>query len=38
MNYEIKIFSKLEPELKKYWKNLETNSFGFCLQDFDRCQ
>ena len=35
MNYEIKIFSKLEPELKKYWKNSESNSFGFCFQDYD---
>ena len=35
MNYEIKVFSELNSELKAYWQNLEAKSNGYCFQSYD---
>jgi len=35
MNYEIKVFSELNSELKTYWQNLEAKSNGYCFQSYD---
>ena len=35
MNYEIKVFSKLNSELKEYWESLESESYSYCFQSYD---
>ena len=35
MNYEIKIFPKLESELKEYWEKLEEAGDCYCFQSYD---
>ena len=35
MDYEIKIFTKLDLELKKYWQELEKSSYCYCFQSYD---
>ena len=35
MNYEIKVFSKLNSELKKCWENLELDSYCYCFQSYE---
>ena len=35
MNYEIKVYSELNSELKAYWQNLEAKSNGYCFQSYD---
>ena len=35
MNYEIKIFPNLDPELKEYWENLENSADCYCFQSYD---
>ena len=33
--YEIKIFTKLDLELKKYWQELEKSSYCYCFQSYE---
>ena len=35
MDIEIKIYSKLNAELKEYWQKLEQNSYNYCFQSYD---
>ena len=35
MDYEIKIFSELNAELRKDWENLEKDSHNYCFQSYD---
>ena len=35
MNFEIKIFSKINDELKKSWLEFEETSCCYCFQSFD---
>ena len=35
MNYEIKIFSKLNSELREYWQTLERGSYSYCFQSYE---
>ena len=35
MQHQIKIFSKIEPELKEHWLELEKNSSSFCFQSYE---
>ena len=35
MNYEIKIFSRLDIELKEHWENLEDSADCYCFQSYD---
>jgi CelD/BcsL family acetyltransferase involved in cellulose biosynthesis len=35
MNFEIKIFSEINDELKKSWQEFEGLSYGYCFQSFD---
>ena len=35
MDIEIKIYSKLNTELKEYWNKLEQNSYSYCFQSYD---
>ena len=35
MDYEIKIFSDIDPALKKDWENLELNSYNYCFQSYE---
>tara|TARA_B100001123_G_C15299050_1_gene1020348 strand:+ start:624 stop:1742 length:1119 start_codon:yes stop_codon:yes gene_type:complete len=35
MSYEIKVYSKPDGQLKKYWQELEINSFCYCYQSYD---
>ena len=35
MDYEIKIFSDIDPALKNDWENLELNSYNYCFQSYE---
>jgi len=35
MDIEIKIYSKLNTELKEYWNKLEKDSYSYCFQSYD---
>jgi len=35
MNYEIKVFSALNSELKAYWQNFEIKSNSYCFQSYE---
>ena len=35
MNFEIKIFSTINDELKKSWLEFEEKSCNYCFQSFD---